>query len=343
MDALFVPNTIVPNTKFLKTATAALLCTLSLQAHALDDQWYLGIGGGISGLTPNPENDAIDRSDDQGAVGTLFLGRDFDNRSSGQLQLFSLGESEFDNDDTAAFAAIEAAVLYRFYDTRDNQRGDGVFGASIYGRFGLGYLNRDSDLDLNTESSAYFGVGGGVETYFTNNVGVRAEFQFFDTDAVAGTLSLVGRFGGLRRDQARRPPPVTSQVTPFPTREDVTQQRQQAQQAPDSNTTAVAPQAPQTAPLPAPAPAPFPAPVPSAPQTAATPQYRRYLRHLKAHSCLKLPWYLTMPSCRRFISHHDHPLYQLHSLRLRLALQSILQLPLQMTLLPCQRLPARRI
>ena len=206
----------MPKLTTIKTAIAALMCTLSLQAQALDDQWYVGIGGGISNLTPNPEDDAVDRLDEDGAVGTLFLGRDFDNRSSGQLQLFSLGEIDFDNGESITYSGVEAALLYRFYDTRDNQRGDGVFGASIYGRFGLGFINRDTDVDLTNEADVYFGAGAGVETYFTNNLGLRAEFQYFDSDAVGGTLSVVGRFGGLRRDLARRPPPITNQVAAFP-------------------------------------------------------------------------------------------------------------------------------
>jgi len=202
----------VLKSKYFKLTTSAALLFCATQAHALGDQWYLGIGGGAARLLPKPDISSINRDTEQGTVGTLILGRDFDSRSSGQLQLFSQGESELSNGDTAAYASAEAALLYRFYDTRDRQRGNSVFGASFYGRFGLGYLNRDSALSLRNETPVYFGAGAGVEAYFTPNIGLRFEGQYFDTDAAAASISIIGRFGGFRRS----PPglPSSSSVGP---------------------------------------------------------------------------------------------------------------------------------
>ena len=199
---------------YVKFATAIVLACLSTQSHALDDQWYVGIGGGGSLLSPNPEEAAIDRNSDDDVVGSLIIGRDFDARSSGQFQLYSLGEIDFNNGESISYSAAEAALLYRFYDSRDNQRGNPTFGVAVYGRFGIGAIDRDTSVELSNETSVYFGAGAGIETYFTTNLGVRLEAQYLDTDASAGTISLIGRFGGQRRGQTRRPPPINT-VSPF--------------------------------------------------------------------------------------------------------------------------------
>ncbi|MFK7855954.1 MAG: OmpA family protein [Granulosicoccus sp.] len=182
----------------LKAAVASVLTLISASALALGDQWYLGVGGGASLLQPNPIDRNIDVEEEQGQVATFFIGRDFDERSSGQLQLHSLGEAMFDSSptDIATYYAADASVLYRFYDSRDRARPGKVFGASLYGRFGLGFIERDSDLPLNNDSQVYFGAGAGIETYLSNNLALRLESLYHETDVGSATLSLVGRFGG---------------------------------------------------------------------------------------------------------------------------------------------------
>ena len=200
----------------MKSLAIIVLSLLSAQALALGDQWYLGVGGGVSRLVPNPEDSTIDRTDDQGTLGTIYIGRDFDSRSSGQFQLYSLGEVDLNNSDSVTYTAAEAALIHRFYDSRDGRSGNPVAGVSIYGRFGLGYLNRDSGTSLASDSPVFFGAGAGLEGYLTDNFGLRLEGQYFDNDAAAVSVSLVGRFGGLRRDLARRPPPISPQTPTFP-------------------------------------------------------------------------------------------------------------------------------
>lgn len=181
---------------------------MSPTASALGDQWYLGIGGGASLLQPNPIDRDIDVQEEQGQVGTFFLGRDFDSRSSGQFQLYSLGEAQFDssNTDTATYYAGDASLLFRFFDSRDNARRGKVFGASLYGRFGLGFIERDSDLSLENNAQVYFGAGAGIETYLSDNLALRLESLYHDNDVGSATLSLVGRFGGRQITHPVAPP-----------------------------------------------------------------------------------------------------------------------------------------
>ncbi|ASJ71431.1 OmpA family protein [Granulosicoccus antarcticus] len=214
-----------------KIALAGLLASLSGTASALGDQWYLGIGGGISTLKPDIVDTSIDVSDENGQVGTLFIGRDFDNRSSGQLQLYSLGDAQYgDEQSSAGYTGGDASLLYRFYDSRDSKPRGTLFGAALYGRFGFGFMQRDSDLLLDTDTPVYFGAGAGIETFLTFNLAVRLEALYHDTDVTSATLTLVNRFGG-RRPSALPSTAVKPIISP------VTEAETELETAVTSNTT----------------------------------------------------------------------------------------------------------
>lgn len=198
-----------------KVALAGLMASLSGTVSALENQWYLGIGGGISQLQPDTDDTSVDVDDKNGQVATVFIGRDFDNRSSGQFQFHSLGEAEYsDGQGTASYTAGDASLLYRFYDSRDRRPRGTIFGTSFYGRFGFGFMHRDSDLSLDTDTPVYFGAGAGIETYLTFNLAMRLEALFHDTDSGSATFTLVSRFGGQRRRPTAPPPVVSRPATP---------------------------------------------------------------------------------------------------------------------------------
>jgi len=139
-------------------------------------------------------------SDGDSAVGGSFLvGRDFGNLASLQLQGYSLGEAELTNGVAIDFNALEASVLYRFFDTRDRQLIPGAFGLSLYGRVGLGLIDRNlgTELPLEVDSDFYFGGGVGTELYL-GPVALRAEYGILDRDVQVASLGLVFRFGGSK-------------------------------------------------------------------------------------------------------------------------------------------------
>lgn len=181
-----------------QTALAALIFCLSGPASALRDEWYLGVGGGSSRLQPDPADQTIGLDEEHAKVGTVFFGRDLDNRSSAQLQLYTLGDAEYSNGQGVSYSAADLSVLYRFYDSRDSKRLGKVEGASVYGRFGIGTIDRDTDLAINSDNPVYFGAGAGLETYFTRHLGMRLEAMYHDTDTASATVSLLARFGVRR-------------------------------------------------------------------------------------------------------------------------------------------------
>lgn len=178
----------------------ASLCLLpTANALAANDQWYIGIGGGASLLEPNPVEPNVNVDEGQTTLGTLFVGKDIDERSSIQLQLYGLGEATLDNAGTVEYNAIDASILYRLFDSRDvSLRRDGP-SVSFYGRFALGHVDRNTDEPLKNDTNVYFGLGAGVEALLTRNIALRAEGLYHESDVGSFSLALVTRFGGTQR------------------------------------------------------------------------------------------------------------------------------------------------
>ena len=196
-----------------------LLLVMSNSVWSLDNQWYFGVGGGVSILNPDPDPEpdpgSIKVDNNQGTLGALTFGRDLDERSSAQLQLYTLGDAELTDGQSVAYSVVDASVLYRFYDTRDGQLRRGALGTALYGRFGMGFVDRDADVLLSNNQDVYFGLGGGAEFFLTRNIAVRAEAYYHDQDVISAQLALVTRFGG-RLTQARRPPNIPVPEVPGP-------------------------------------------------------------------------------------------------------------------------------
>ena len=246
-------------------AGAALLAA-SGGARALDDQWYVGIGGGAALLRPDAVDAGLDADEEPIPSGTLFVGRDLDERTSVQLQLHGLGEAEFEDGRSVTYAGGDASVLYRFFDSRDRAPRGTVFGASLYGRFGLGFLERDTDVALEGDADVNFGAGAGLELYLTRNLALRAEGLFHDRDAGSAGVSLVARFGGGSR--ALPPPPANAPpAVPAPS-------SAPPASAPDTNAPSATPDAAAAPPPPSAAPTvPGPAPRdPSPPDPSTLPE-----------------------------------------------------------------------
>lgn len=182
---------------------------LSSAAHALGDQWYIGLGGSGTWLQPNPVEPGVDVTTRQGVGGNVFFGVDLDQRSSAQLTFYSLGEAEVADTEMVPYQAADASVLYRVYDTKDKRLRRGGVSLALYGRFALGYMNRDTDIPLSNDAAVYFGAGGGAEIFLTNNFSMRVEGMYHDRDAASASFQLVARFGGAPRAAARPAPPPT--------------------------------------------------------------------------------------------------------------------------------------
>jgi len=199
----------------LQPLCAALASPVEQQATAgLSDQWYIGLGGGIAFLQPNldksnqnsengdPPLESVEIEPDEKSsdYGTLTLGRDLGRLASLELRLHSLGSLPLTNGDEINFAALDGALLYRFYDTRDHQLVPGQVALALFGMASIGTIRReiDTDIKLQDRSEFYMGFGGGAELFLHRNFSLRLHAMILDDDVQFAGLSMITRFGGSR-------------------------------------------------------------------------------------------------------------------------------------------------
>ncbi len=198
-------------------ALIGVFILLTSSASAFDDQWYVGVGGGASFLSPEPAADGFAALESEGSAFKLFLGRDLGRESSVQLEYSNFGEAPLVTAQNVTYQAVEGTIIYRLYDSRDRALSRSNMAFRLYGRFGLGYMLRDveDDIALETASEVYFSPGLGAELLLNNWAGLRAEASYVDLDVWQANLGFVLRFGGSG-NRVRSARPVTADTTLTP-------------------------------------------------------------------------------------------------------------------------------
>ena len=230
----------------MKLCRRLLLCLPLLHgasATAVDGDWYVGAGGGVSRLTPDTDGSPFSLEESTSAAVGAFGGREFGRRYALELGATRLGEAGLSGDESIDYTVVSGGVLgYVLGDLPRVRRGEATGG---FLRLGLGAIDNASDVPLEKEDNVAIWAGVGADVPLGRTWGLRAELASFDGDAQAATVALVWR---PRRPSASGP--IASRGTdasvasgPAPIRD------------------------PSPAPVPAPAPipeaAPEPAPVPT--------------------------------------------------------------------------------
>ena len=233
----------------MKLCRRLLLCLPLLHgasATAVDGDWYVGAGGGVSRLTPDTDGSPFSLEESTSAAVGAFGGREFGRRYAVELGATRLGEAGLSDDQSVDYTVISGGVLgYVLGDLPRVRRGEAAGG---YLKLGLGAIDNASDVPLEREDNVAIWVGVGADVPLGRVWGLRAELASFDGDAQAATVALVWR---PRRPTASGPI---------------------ASRGRDAAVAADPTPIPDPAPLPAPVPAPIPAPSPeAAPEPAPAP------------------------------------------------------------------------
>lgn len=183
------------------------------------NQFYFGVGAGITELDPEARTDAITVGDSSSTGFSLTLGYDFTSWLSGEIYGADLGSSSIDflgqDVGDVDYQVFGASLLGTFY--RSNGYSRGRSGLSLYGRAGFGTIDNDTELDFDRDHSEHIAFGVGAEYGLRNGFAVRGELNSYDTDAQYLQVTLLKRFGGRahQRNRPVAPIPVTP-VEPAP-------------------------------------------------------------------------------------------------------------------------------
>jgi len=191
--------------KIITLVVLAALVAMPAQAD-FDKRWYIGVGGGLSMIEPDPVDSGylIDEDSDTGAK--LFLGWDFSRRFGLEGYVVSLGESALVQDPagppltpprgTVRYQAGGLAGLFYLFNTQGEAGRMGRTGMSLVGKLGAGVLDTESDeLTITQQEDFHVMYGLGLEYAFESGLAARAEYEVFDTDAHLASLNLLWRFG----------------------------------------------------------------------------------------------------------------------------------------------------
>ena len=155
------------------------------------EQWYGGLGLGMSRLKPDPTGTPYKVADERDFGGQVFLGYDLLKFISIEGFFADLGAAQIDPSGAVGYQAFGVGGVFYI-----NLPGNSHEGLRAFASAGIGRINNDSELPVERLHDAQFYYGPGVEYSFGNGWIMRAAMALYDKDAALTTVSLMRRFGG---------------------------------------------------------------------------------------------------------------------------------------------------
>lgn len=155
------------------------------------DPYYIGLGLGLSFLKPEANSVAIKLSQDSDFSYRVFAGYQFDDHWAAELFWADMGQAEFSSGSDVVgiveYQSFGVGGLYQ-YPLSENW---GVFATAGVGRLRNSFQLADAE---RVEDSFIYG-GAGVMWNMATTWDLRAEYDYYDTDAQMLSFNIVKRFG----------------------------------------------------------------------------------------------------------------------------------------------------
>ncbi len=191
----------------LSLSLASLLASTVVAAEdeeAKPFRWYIGGGGGVGKMEPDPENGApgLESSSDIGIK--LYGGVDLHDKFSVEGYYANLGEAGIAGSDDISYQVYGVSGLWYFHNLKGGRARDRREGINLFGSAGIGALDTSSNTPTDQKNDYHLHYGGGVEVFWKDGMSLRGEVTTYDEDAHLYSVSLVKRFGELPDDSAKR-------------------------------------------------------------------------------------------------------------------------------------------
>ena len=187
---------------------------MMLSGHAMAvGAWYVGVGGGVSMLSPDTTGSPFTLDEEQSQTGTAFAGLDINDWLSAEVAYTDLGFAGLSSEQEIGYTAISVGgIAYVLGNRGMDERQSGLSG---YVRLGLNSITNESQILLNEADNTAVWVGAGIQYPLGARFGLRAELASYDGDAQAAVASIYwrskddgGRRGGLISGGQRSTPSV---------------------------------------------------------------------------------------------------------------------------------------
>ena len=180
--------------QYLLAGTLGLAAPVLLAQDDIRDPYYIGLGIGSSFLKPATNSAALELSQDRDLAYRVFGGYQFTDNWAAEGFWAEMGQAEISPVGGGSVAGI---VEYQAYGL------GGLFqyplseSFDVFATAGLGRLrNRFQMIDAERVEDNFVYAGGGVMWTFARTWDLRAEYDYYDTDAQMLSFNLVKRFGG---------------------------------------------------------------------------------------------------------------------------------------------------
>lgn len=162
--------------------------------------WYLGLGAGLSHLSPDGQSRGWGVSDDSSQGYHVVFGRHLSPHWFAEVSYVDAGSAELSNVSPDINNTIDydytIPALHIGYWLRQPERV-----LNFYGKAGVSAIQNDVDeslVNFSTETDAQFAAGLGLQWRFKSRWFVRAGYDWFDEDARYTSLMLGAYLGGSR-------------------------------------------------------------------------------------------------------------------------------------------------
>lgn len=189
-----------------KSCGALLVMLVPMCATALEGSWHIGLGAGVSSLSPDVEGSGFTLEDKQSTAISLNIGIDVLPTVTAEVGFTDLGEASLSGGQTVDYQALSlGAVAYVLGQRETVSRQDGL---SAYLRVGVNSIDNDSKLNLVESNNTALWLGAGVQWPLTQSLGLRGEITSYDGDAQTLMASIIWRTDGIG------PKPLTPETQP---------------------------------------------------------------------------------------------------------------------------------
>ncbi len=183
--------------------SAVLAVELSSVKQSIDDirdPFYIGLGLGVSFLKPETNSVAVTLSQDSDVAYKLFGGYQFNDNWAAEFFWADMGQAEASSGSTLVgiveYQSFGVGGLYQ-YPVTENW--------DVFATAGIGRLRNSFQL-INAErvEDSFIYAGAGVMWNMAKTWDLRAEYDYYDSDAQMLSLNIVKRFGSATSKRIAR-------------------------------------------------------------------------------------------------------------------------------------------